>query len=289
MAAADFEVVEIVGWGDLDRARAFFRVRIGVGDDRDRSADQRQDCPLADQRAVHRVIGMHRHGGVAEHRLGSRGGDDDGLAGFALDRVAQIPKRSLDLAVFHFQIRDRRLQLRIPVHQPAVAVDQAFFVKRDKGLLHRGGQTVVHGEALARPVERRAEAAQLARDGAAGFRLPLPHALDERVAAQIPAVFAFFRQQPFHHHLCGDAGVIGARLPQRVATLHPAPADQRILDGERQRVAHVQAAGDVRRRDHDGEGRRVRVWVAGEAAGVFPSFIQACLDLGRCEPAIECH
>ena len=81
MAAADFEVIEIVGWGDLYRARAFFRVRIGVGDDRDRSADQRQDRPLADQRAVHRVIGMHRHGSVTEHRLGSRGGDDDGLAG----------------------------------------------------------------------------------------------------------------------------------------------------------------------------------------------------------------
>ena len=48
-----------------------------------------------------------------------------------------------------------------------------------------------------------------------------------------------------------------------------------VLDGERQRVAHVQAAGDVRRRDHDGERLRVGARVAGEAAGAFPSLVQA--------------
>ena len=63
-------------------------------------------------------------------------------------------------------------------------------------------------------------------------------------------------QQPLHHHLRGDAGMVGAGLPQRVAALHAPPADQRVLHGEGQRVAHVQAAGDVRRRDHDGEGLR---------------------------------
>src|SRR3712207_7908233 len=48
-------------------------------------------------------------------------------------------------------------------------------------------------------------------------------------------------------------------LPERVVALHPAPADQHILQGVVERVADVEAAGDVRRRDHDGEGLAARV------------------------------
>ena len=83
--------------------------------------------------------------------------------------------------------------------------------------------------------------------------------------------------------------MVGARLPQRVAALHAPPADQRVLHGEGQRVAHVQAAGDVRRRDHDGERLRVRAGIAGEAPALFPARIQAGFDLGRSEPAFQCH
>ena len=48
--------------------------------------------------------------------------------------------------------------------------------------------------------------------------------------------------------------------------------------GEGQRVADVQAAGDVRRRDHDGEGGGVGRRVAGEGARALPAFIEAGLD-----------
>ena len=46
-------------------------------------------------------------------------------------------------------------------------------------------------------------------------RLPLPDALDEFLAPEIEAVFAFGGELALDHHLRGDAGVIGARLPQR--------------------------------------------------------------------------
>ncbi len=39
--ASDFEIVEIMGRRDLDRAGALLRVGIGVGDDRDAPSDQR--------------------------------------------------------------------------------------------------------------------------------------------------------------------------------------------------------------------------------------------------------
>ncbi len=41
------------------------------------AADERQDRLAPNQRLVALVLGMHRHGGVAEHRLGTDGGDRD--------------------------------------------------------------------------------------------------------------------------------------------------------------------------------------------------------------------
>jgi hypothetical protein len=51
----------------------------------------------------------------------------------------------------------------------------------------------------------------------AGLFLPLPHLLHEGVAAQVVARLVLACQLPFHHHLGGDAGVVGARLPQGLA------------------------------------------------------------------------
>ena len=97
------------------------------------------------------------------------------------------------------------------------AVDQIFFVQTDKHFAHRVRQAFVHGEALALPVHGVAQTAHLPGNGAAGLRLPLPDFVDERVTAVVVAGFAFFRSDlALHHHLGGDAGVVGARLPQGV-------------------------------------------------------------------------
>ena len=77
MALADFEVVEVVRRGDLHRARAELGVGVFVGDDRDAAADERQDHVLADEVLVALVLGVHGDAGVAEHGLGTGGGDDD--------------------------------------------------------------------------------------------------------------------------------------------------------------------------------------------------------------------
>jgi hypothetical protein len=133
------------------------------------------------------------------------------------------------------------------------------------------------------------EAPQLPGDRAAGFSLPLPHALDEPLAAEIAPVDALLGQQPLHHHLRRDAGMIRAGLPEHVAPLHPAPADQRVLHGEGQRVAHVQAAGHVRRRDHDRVGSRIRIRIGGERPCPLPALIQAGLDLRRRIGLVQHH
>jgi hypothetical protein len=75
------------------------------------------------------------------------------------------------------------------------------------------GQPFVHREAFTLPVDRVAQASHLLRYRAAGMGLPFPHPLHEFFAAKARAGFTRRIELPFHHHLGGDAGVIGARLP----------------------------------------------------------------------------
>ena len=199
------------------------------------------------------VLGMHHHGHVAQHGFRARGRHHE-LAAAVAQRIGDGPQEAVFLLAHHFQIGDGGLQHRVPVHQLLAAVDQALRVQAHEGFHHGPGQALVHGEARARPVARGAEAAHLPLDGVARLLLPLPHALDEGVAAEVIARGAFAREQARDDHLRGDAGVVGAELPQRVAAAHAVVADQRVHDRVLERVAHVQRAGHVRRRQHDAVG-----------------------------------
>ena len=226
VAAPDLEVVEVVPRRDLDRARALLRIGVRVGDDRQAPADQRQDRVLADQVLIAGVFGVDRDAGVPEHGLGPGGRDRDVAAGLALDRVADVPEMALDLLRVDLEVGDRGLQPAVPVDQALVLVDQAVAVELDEHLAHRGGEALVHGEALARPVGRGAQPMQLPADQAARLLLPRPDPLDELVASEIAAREALLRQLALDHHLRRDAGVVAARLPQSGAAAHAMKADQ---------------------------------------------------------------
>ena len=77
MALAHLIIVEVVGRGDLHCAGALFRVGIVVGDNRDWSIDDRQPHCAPDQVLVTRVLGIHRHGRIAQHSFGPRGRHHD--------------------------------------------------------------------------------------------------------------------------------------------------------------------------------------------------------------------
>ena len=245
---------------------------------------------LADQMRVAFIVRMHRDRAVAEHRLGPRGGDDDEgrgivrIEGLAFQRIAQIPKAALDLDLLHLEIGNRRQQLRIPVHQPLVFVDQPFAMQFDEHFHDRARQAFVHGEAFARPVAGRAEPLQLIDDDAAALGLPLPDPLEKFGAADVaPARLLPLHQLPLDHHLGRDPGVIGARLPQHVAAAHPLEAAENVLQGVVERVPHVQRARHVRRRDHDGERRRIAALRASglKRTAVLPDTGHAVFDVGR--------
>ena len=293
VALADRVVVEVVRGGDLDHAGAEGAVHVVVHDQRDAAAGQRKGDRLAVQREVARILRMHHRRGVAEHGFRAGGGDHDVVAdlaqcldavGIDLDvfvrgaigqRIADRPHVAVFFLAGDLEVGDRGLQHRVPVDQALAAVDQALFVQAHEGLGDRGGGHRVHGEHAARPVAAGAEPAHLPLDGVAGLLLPLPDFLDELVAAQRVAGLAFAcnGEVARDDHLGGDAGVVGAHLPQRAIATHAVVADQRVLQGVLERVAHVQRAGDVRRRQQDGIGRAVAR--GRKRAAAFPLLVQA--------------
>jgi hypothetical protein len=110
--------------------------------------------------------------------------------------------------------------------------------------------------------------------------LPLPHAGDEVLAAQFLARQALVLQLALHHDLRGDARVVGARHPQRVVAAHAVVARQRVHDGLVERMAHVQRARDVGRRQLDRERRLGRIQRRLVDAALFPQRRPAGFDGG---------
>src|SRR5690606_38416234 len=84
--------------------------------------------------------------------------------------------------------------VRRPVHQPLGPVDRPVVVQLLEDRLDGAGEPLVHGEALAGPVDAVTHAAHLGQDGPAVLLLPLPHALDEGFPAEVAVVDALVPQ-----------------------------------------------------------------------------------------------
>ncbi len=168
--------------------------------------------------------------------------------------IANLVELARRVLVHHFQIGDGGDAARAPVDDVLAAIDQAFFIQADEGFAHRARHALVHGEVLARPVDRGAQPLHLLQDHAAVVLLPIPHARDERLASDVAAVLALAGELALHHQLRRDAGVVGAGQPQRRQAAHALPADDDVDLGVLQHVSHVEVAGDVGRRQRDGKG-----------------------------------
>src|SRR5262249_49529428 len=144
-------------------------------------ADRRQANAAADERAVPVIVRMDGDGGVAEHRLRPRRRHLDRAAAVS-ERIAELVEHAVGGGVLDLEIGECRTAARTPIDQIAIAVDQPLLVEPDEYLAHGAGEPLVHGEALARPIARHAEALELHDDRAARGIAPAPHALDERLA-----------------------------------------------------------------------------------------------------------
>ena len=265
MTTGQREVVRVVRGRDLDRTRAELGIDRGVRHDGDLPPQQRQHRQLSDQRLVAAVAGMHRHAHVSEHGLGTRGGHRH-LLGLALplgrgdERITDEPQRALGLHVIHFLVGESGLAARAPVHDPVSAIHQPLVVELLEHQQHRARIRLVQGEALAAPIGGDAEAPELVEDQAAILRFPSPHFLDEGLAPQLLSRDPPLAQRLLHRVLRGDAGVVGAGQPERLAAFHALPAHHQIPHGLAEHVAHRQRAGHVggRNDDHERPARRDR-------------------------------
>ena len=124
------------------------------------------------------------------------------------------------------------------------------------------------------------------------FGLPRPDLLEKLLAADLAAVRLLpLHHLPLDHHLRGDAGVVGAGLPQHVAAAHALEAAEDVLQRVVERVAHVQRAGDVRRRNDDGVGRGVAPLRAAGAERLrgLPGLVDAAFDFGGLVGFLDRH
>jgi len=73
---------------------------------------------------------VHGNSRIAQHGFGPRGCHHQEAPRRAFHRVAQMPKTALHFLAFDFQIGNRRQELRVPIHEPPVAIDQALAMQR---------------------------------------------------------------------------------------------------------------------------------------------------------------
>ena len=109
---------------------------------------------------------------------------------------------------------------------------------------------------------------------------PVPCMLQELVASQVMLLDALLGEFLHHLGLSGDRGVVGARHPTGILTLHTGPAHQNILNGVIQHVSHVEHTSHIGWWNDDGLGL-TSVGFAGEKFVVKPVLIPFAFDLFR--------
>ncbi len=182
--------------------------------------------------------------------------------------------------MFGLLVGKRGAAARAPVDDIFPFVDQILTVELHEYPPHGARKPFVHGEPLAVPVARGAELLELVRNHGVVGLLPLPDLLDEGFAAQIVACLLLFGKFALHDVLRGDARMIGARHPERLEPRHAFVPDEDVLQRVVQRVAHVQHAGHVRRRNDYGEFRPVRGLIRVEVTLFAPERVPPVFDKG---------
>ena len=269
---------------DLERAGAELRIDGVVGDDRHQplEAAQRQAHETAEVRLPAFVAWMHGDRDVGRDRLRPRRRDGDAVVQLVAvvvdERIADVPELALFLLVLDLDVGERGQHLRIPGDDAVTAVDLAVAVQVGEGLAHSLARRLVEREDEPVPIAGSAHLSRLPLDPLAVVPDPGPDALDELLAAEVVAGQTFLRDLLLDDGLRGDAGVIEAGQPERWLAEHAVPADQRVLDRDRERVAEVQRAGHVGRRHDDREG----VALAGrrEEASILPELVDIAFGLG---------
>src|SRR5208283_3968349 len=92
---------------------------------------------------------------------------------------------------------------------------------------------------------------------------------------------AFSPKLPLDDILGSDSGVIGPRHPQDLEASEPFVSAKYVLEGIVESMAHVELAGNVRRRDHYRVWRFRAILVGAEKLFFFPVSVPVRFDFGK--------
>ncbi len=162
----DLVVRRVVCRRDLECSRSEVALDALVGDHRNVTLDPRHDDLTADRVPVALVVGMDRDGHVAQDRRRTDRRDRDVPVPVG-ERVADVRQRVVDVLVRELEVGEGGQVVWAPVPDPVRTVDPALVPEMYEEAHHRPDVGVVHREALAAVVERRADAAELEHDLAA--------------------------------------------------------------------------------------------------------------------------
>ena len=192
-----------------------------------------------------------------------------------------MPEMASLIFVLYFCIRNGGQAFRAPVDDALATVDQSLLIVLDENFLDSLAASLVHGEALSRPVAGGAKLFQLLDDSAAVLLFPCPCTFQKCLSADVLFLDALFAHCLYDLGFGCDGGVVGTRQPQSAVAGHALPANEDILQGLIQCVTHVQLSGDVWRGNYDGVRLFLAVHVGSKAAAVVPHLIDAVFELLR--------
>ena len=250
MFLAEHVVVHVVGGGDFETACTEVDLYVVVLDDGDLAAYEGNDHALAAEVLVLGVVGVDAHRGVAHDGLRT-GSGHDGIAFLADDFVAEVVKFGMFFLVNDFDVGECGLGFGVPVDHALSAIDEALAVEVDEDFDDGAGADVVHRESCAVPVAGCAEFFELFEDDSAVFFFPFPGVAEEFVACEVAFLDSFGCELGNDLSLGGDGCVVGSGNPEGIFAHEAGAADEDVLNGVVEHVAHVEDAGHIGRGDND--------------------------------------
>ena len=278
MPLAQLEVQRVMCGGDLQRPGTELGLDRLISHDGQCASDDRQHRLAPHQVAIARVLGVHRHAGVAQHRLGPGSGYRNVLVSPSLG-IANVVQLAVQLLVLHLQVREGGRATRAPVDDALSAVHKALVVHVHKSRPDSAHRAWVQGKPEPRPVAGGAQALELLIDGVAILLYPLPDPVQEGLSAQLMAAGAFPGQLLLYHPLGSYARMVLAWEPEGRLAQHTVPAHQHVLYGDCKGMSQVELPCDIGRRHYHHERLLARVHGRGEVASTLPEFVNAALNI----------
>mmetsp|Transcript_44942 Transcript_44942/g.82084 ORF Transcript_44942/g.82084 Transcript_44942/m.82084 type:complete len:312 (-) Transcript_44942:702-1637(-) len=204
VASTKLKIVAVMSWGNLHTTCAKVFVHIAVGHHNHLAVRKERMLQLFSMIfSVSRVLRMHSHSHIAQHRLQTSGRHSEAIGFGPLQHVLELaqhahlhfPRESRDfyhrlagnVLVVHLQVRQGCAQVRAPIHQPVIPVDETLIVEPYEGLFHCSAKHWIHGKPLTRPIYTGSNSPELLTDSVAILLLPGPHSFKELLSAQIMA------------------------------------------------------------------------------------------------------